>query len=272
MKKLTAILILTFFPFGWSHDELADQRAVITAKIQKEPQRADLYFQRAELFRADSHWKKAEADYKTARKLSPDMNVTDLGLGLVYLQTGQLKESKAALDRFLEAEPSHAEGRVTRGHASSRLGLIDEAIQDYTEALVIRPDPEIFIERARLFASQNKLNEAVDGLDEGVGRLGPVVTLELAAIEYELQLKRHESALSRVEKIAAQSDRKETWLLRKGEILEHASRAEEAKKAFLAAAEAIEKLPEARRNNRYTQELQLKIKGALERLQKARVE
>ena len=272
MKKLAVLLLLCHFALGWSHDDIPEQIRLLNEKIRKSPKSAELFFQRGELYRANGNWKEAEADYKTAKRLAPEMIAADLGLGLVYLQTGHLQESKAALDQFLQSHPDHAEARVARGHAYNRLHQIDAAIADYTQALKIRPDPEVYIERSRLVTSQGRLGEALEGLNEGIDRLGPIVTLELPAIEIEIQLARYDSALSRVDRIAAQSDRKETWLAKKGEILLKATRKEEALKAYESALEALRALPESRRSNQYTQELEKRIEAALQEIRQTRAE
>ena len=75
-----------------------------------------------------------------------------------------------------------------------------------------------------------------------------MVTLQLAAIDIEVGQKRYDAALDRIEAAAASSPRKETWLLRKGEILRDAGRPAEARAAFQNALQAIETLPPARRN------------------------
>jgi len=49
--------------------------------------------------------------------------------------------------------------------------------------------------------------------------------------------------LKRLEVVAAGSDRKEKWLVRRGEILLQANRREDAKSAFSEALAAIESLP-----------------------------
>lgn len=264
----TVLLLLCLITsIAFPHDELSEQVQAISLKIRKNPQRADLYFQRGEFYRADKHWKEAEQDYLQAKKLAPTMAVADLGLGLLYLSIDNLNESKNALDRFLHLHPENAEARVARGHVFQKLKQPDAAIEDYGKALSLRPDPEIYIERAKLLAQQNQLEDALVGLNEGIERLGPVVTLELYAIDLELQLKHYEAALHRIDRISEQSDRKETWLARKGEILLQASRTEEAQKSYLLALEAIEHLPQSRKNNRYTRDLEAKIRLALENLE-----
>ena len=104
------------------------------------------------------------------------------------------------------------------------------------------------------------------GLDEGIRRLGPLVTLELPAIELELRAGRYDRALARLEQVSSQSPRKETWLARRGEILELANRAPEALAAYSACLEAVEILPPDRRRTAAMTELTERVRSAMSRL------
>jgi tetratricopeptide (TPR) repeat protein len=247
-----------------AHEDLSDQVKIVSKKIKLNPSDPSLYFERAELYRGDFHWALAEKDYLYTRKLSPGMKAVDLGLGLLYYDTKRWKESLQELSRFLKNTPDHVVARITRGRVLKILGNFPGAIEDYSIALKIQPDPAVYIERARLLAAENKIEEALSSLNEGIAKLGSVVTMELYAIELEVSSKRFESALDRLDRIMAQSERKEAWLVRRGEILRLAARDEEAKMAYRQALEAIQKLPAARRDTRYTKELQKKIELALE--------
>jgi len=101
------------------------------------------------------------------------------------------------------------------------------------------------------------------GLDEGINKLGPVVTLQLAAIDLELRRKNYDAALTRLDQITAKSERKEAWLVKRGEILKLAGRDDEARTAFNAALVAIEALPPAYRQSRTVIALELRARSAL---------
>jgi predicted negative regulator of RcsB-dependent stress response len=90
--------------------------------------------------------------------------------------------------------------------------------------------------------------------------------LQLFAIDLELKQKNVDGALARLEKVAEKSPRKESWLVRRGEILVQAGRSVEAKQAFESALAALDKLPPTRRNVPAMLELQRRIRAELERL------
>jgi tetratricopeptide (TPR) repeat protein len=180
-------------------------------------------------------------------------------------------EAKATLDRFLAREPAHVEALATRAQALDALGRHREAAEDLTRAIAAvpasaRPKPSSYLDRARALERTGRLDEAVRGLDEGLVRLGQPVTLELYAIELELARDRFDAALTRLDRIAAASDRKESWLVRRAEILERAGRGEAARQAYSDALAAIHALPAGRRSNRAVRRLEESATAALARL------
>lgn len=245
----------------------------VTLQIEQQPEDAQLWLRRGELRRIHRDWKPAESDFRRARKLDPELAAVDFLLGRLMLDAGRPKKAKSYLDKYLKARPDHAEARVVRARALAQLGRSLAAAGDFDRALALleengRPIPTYYIERARVLAAAGPehMNAALAGLEEGLARLGQPVTLQLYAIELELDLHRYDAALARLDRIAAQANRQETWLVRRGAILEQASRVGEARVAYAAALDAIEALPAARSGNRAVRSLQVEAEAALERL------
>jgi hypothetical protein len=78
-------------------------------------------------------------------------------------------------------------------------------------------------------------------------KIGPVPSLELAALDLEVSLGRHEDALRRIDRLIATSPRNETWVARRGELLAGAGHDEEARQAYAAALRLIGERPADRR-------------------------
>ena len=202
----------------------------------------------------------------SALRLQPDLIIVNLARGNMLFESKRYRQAKVALDRFLRQQPEHVEAFITRARVLAKLGARRDAAQDFTRALTLtsNPEPEIYLERAKVLAGDARnIPEALRGLDEGIERFGPLVTLQLAAIDLEVRLKNYEAALTRLDLITAQSERKETWLVRRGEILKAAGRNEEARAAFNAALIAIESLPPHRRQSRTITALQLRARTAV---------
>ena len=247
-----AIALLAVAPAARGH---GDFHAVIQAAdedIAKDPKNPDLYLRRAELFRIHQQFDSAKADIATAEKLSPALPMLDLSRARLLLDTGWPLSARAHLDRFLKVFPSHLDALVLRSQTWTRLGQLLFAAEDLSRAIAVAPEgaPDLYIERARTLASAGRdhIEAALQGIDDGVKRMGPLVTLQLTAIDLELRRHNHDGALARVDTVLDRSPRKESWLARKGEILLQAGRAPEAKKAYSDALAALSTLPPARRN------------------------
>jgi predicted Zn-dependent protease len=268
IRLLVAVVIsLTFLSsVVRAHEGLHEQIVTTTAKIRLDPNNAALFLKRGELHRLHRDWRRAAADYNRAARLAPQLHVVDLGRGKMLFESGRPMQAKFVLDRFLSQQPNHFDGLLTRARVLARLGARAEAADEFTHVLgfATTPEPELYLERAQVLAGdEGNLEEALRGLDEGIKRLGPLVTLEVAAIDLELRRKNYDSALARLDLIAAQSARKEMWLVRRGEILKTAGRVVEARAAFDAALVAIDSLSPEHRQNRVVTALELRARSGL---------
>ena len=262
------ILLALLSSFAHAHEGLHEQIEAVTAKIRRDPKNASLYLQRGELHRLHRDWRRATADYDRAARLQPGLTIVDLARGKMLYESHKLQQAKLVLDRFLHEQPNHVEGFITRARVLARMGDRVAAARDFTQALTLAPapEPELYLERAQVLAEgERHIEDALRGLDEGIHRLGPIVTLQLLAIDLESRRRNYDAALSRLDSIAAQSERKEMWLVRRGEILRNAGRIEEARATFKAALVAIESLPPDRRQNRSVTALELRARSGLER-------
>jgi tetratricopeptide (TPR) repeat protein len=257
---------------GWSHGDMHGQIVETTKLIEKEPRNANLYIKRSDLYRAHGDFDNAYADLEQASLLDRRMEVLPLARGRLFYEANWPQSAKNALDQFLASHTNHVEGHALRARCLSKLGRRLDAVKDYTRAIDMasEPQPELYLERAQTLSDEgtNYFPEAVKGLEEGMKKMGPLITLQLYAIDLEAKQKNYDAALARLDKVAAASPRKETWLARKGEILQLAGRPEQATDAFQAALKAIAQLPDTRRYVPAMQELEKRIQAVLQALAK----
>lgn len=258
---------------AWAHGDLHLQIVEVTKEIEKQPRNAELYMRRAELHRAHYDWDLAQADYDYAFALDPKLPYIHLARARMFLDANWPLSCKTAVERFLAGNPDHWEGRMIRARALAKLNRGLEAAQDFTKAIAKSPEgrPELFLERAQALASAGKdhVDEAIKGLDEGIQSMGPLVTLQLYAMDLETEHGRYDAALKRVDSVMAKAPRKETWLERRGNILRQAGRSAEARKAYEAALDAMKTLPPARRNVPAMVELEKRLRSNIESLSSA---
>ena len=225
-----------------AHTETDVAIAEFTALIALAPSNDELLVRRGMCHEEHRDWAAAEQDFRRANELAPTARRPAIGLARVFLATERATLAVARMDVLLAREPRDAEALVLRARAQKTIGQIERAYADYSAAIdaLENPRPEIFLERAALTIGNDR---ALMSIEEGLTRVGPVIGLLERAIELELNLGRVDGALRRIEAVAAQAERKETWLRRSGDVLVAAGRAAEAQTAYRAALAAVESLP-----------------------------
>jgi predicted Zn-dependent protease len=252
-----------------AHGDLHEQIAAATRAIGVRPHDAALYLTRGELYRAHHETAPALADYGRALRIDPTLDAARLARGRLLVEARRASNALPDLNRFLGARPDHAEARLVRARALAALGDTAAAREDYDEALRLAANPDWYIERAHLVRRSAGAASALDGLDEGLARLGPIVTLTLEAIDCEMSLGHHDAALARVDRLVAASGAHPQWMLRRGDILIAAGRRTEARAAFAETLAGIDSLPPARQHTRQMEALRAQAASALLKLETA---
>lgn len=270
------LIILVFFPFSppaFSHAGFHDEIEELTARINADPGNAESYWLRGNVNRVYEHWDQALADFREAGRLDPELHKVHLGIGRTYYDQALYREATTQLNRFLAHEPGNIRGLLTRARARHQLGQYRQAADDYTAAIaqfqpLRKPTPEFYLERARAqeAAGARGLDEAVQGLEEGLQRLGPIITLEMYLVELQARRGQHEAALQRMDRIIDRSARKDGYLVQRSEILRQAGRTDEAKQDLLSALDALDRLPGSRRNTRSVERMRARIVEDLDAL------
>ncbi len=252
-------------PLAFGHADLLALIDIVTKQIEADQKNANLYLRRGELYRAHADWKLAEGDYDRVAQLDPKLNTVDFCRGRLCFESGENGRARALLDKFLAGQPDHVEALLTRARLFVKLGEPKAAAADFTRAIThtAEPMPEHFLERAQAQGEYGEIEAALRGLDEGLKRFGPLVGIQLYAIELECTRKHFDEALGRLETISTRAERKERWLVKRGEILTLAGRRDEAKRSFNAALAAIEMLPPRLRQSPAMLELKKRVNDAL---------
>lgn len=260
-----------------AHEGTAWEIRHLDALLAADPGSAALHLARGEAHRARGEWRSARRDFEAAHRLDPALAAVDLALGRMYLDAGRPARAEAALDRFLARDPTHSTALALRAAARAARGRPLEAAADLTAAIAAArsaADPEWYLARAASLAAAGAAHreEAIRGLDEGRASLGPLLLLDLAALDLEVGGDELAAALARVDRIAASASRQEVWLARRGDLLERMDRADEARLAYAAALAAIAVLPASRREVESVRALRTSAQAALARLEPARGE
>ena len=247
-----------------AHGDLDLQIAVVSLELKQTPTAA-LYLKRAELYHEHEDFAAALADYDRAAKLSPQLAVIAFGRARTLFKSHQLQPAREAIDGYLKQESRNTEAFLLRARILAALSENAIAVQDYDRCIALssQPQPDWFLERADALVATKEEAAALKSLDEGVERLGGLITLQSAAIALEVQLRHYDEALARVDRVMMTLQRKEVWLTRRGEILEAAGRQEEARQSYRDALAALAQLPPQHRDIKPMRELQAQLQSRL---------
>jgi tetratricopeptide (TPR) repeat protein len=259
----TLVLALCIASPTAGHEPVDESIQALTLAIERAAENPSLYLHRAELHRLHGNREAAATDLASAAELGADAARLGLCRAALDLDLGKPAAALARLDAVIDEQPGSDEPYRLRARARAILGDGDGAIADLNRALALSPSPrpETYLERARLQAEGG--GDAVAGLDEGINRLGPLVSLVLAAAELETECGHHDSALNYLELLETRYGRGPSVLVRRAQILEQAGRRLESLSCYTEALVLVEELPPSRRASPVTVELERKLRQAL---------
>ncbi len=225
-----------------AHPEIEQALVRLNAEIAARPADAELYLARGELYAKHEVWDLAEANFLLAAELAPDAPRLARLRGALALAQRQPQAAREFLDAAVARDARDTSALVLRARMHVALGAPSAALADLDAAVgaLAAPPPDLFLERAALLPAA----DAIRSLDAAIAQVGPAVSLQLRAASLEESLGRIDAAAARLATFAAKSERPESWLKRRGDLLARAGRATEARAAYAAALDAIAALPD----------------------------
>jgi tetratricopeptide (TPR) repeat protein len=254
-----------------AHPMLDAQLARAETAVAAAPADPGAWHRVAQLHRYRRHWPEAEAAYARARALPGAPPELDLDLARMRLEAGRPEDARIPLARYVAAHPEDPEGWTAQGDALAALGRPEQAVAAYTTALArsapARPAlPDTYLHRARAEeAAGQPVPRILAGLDEGAARLHGAIALHMAALDLAERHGLVEEALTRLSRLEAGAQRKESWAARRARLLARAGRAEEARTAWASVLAAIETLPLSRQGASSVQELRAEAASGVAR-------
>lgn len=238
------------------HGDMHEQIDALGGQIAAGGADADLYARRADLLLR--HGDPAAALEDVVRAGEGGFSDPDLALlrGRALRALGRPLAALSAFDTFIADRPDDPRGYVARADLLAAEGEDGLACEDYARVLdrSDSPGPEVFAARARCLDRSGRWRDALSTLDDGARRTG-AAALNATAVDVALAHGDADEALARVDAILSRAGRRETWLMRRAEILAGAGRGPQAALAASQALAAADRLPPELRNTALMRDL-----------------
>jgi predicted Zn-dependent protease len=241
------ILALTVCP-ARGHVGLDELQQQADDEVARRPDDPQTHLAASRMHEERGEWDAALEALEAAAERGADTDVVSMIRSRVFLEAGWPRMAKRELDLLLRRRPDAYAAFLERGRAWAKLGNLDRAAADLGEAIahLPRPTPEQVIERRDLLVAAGRTEDAVRALDDGMARVGRVASLQLAAVDLEVGLRRFDAALGRLDELLVRNPGNPLWVARRGDILTQAGRPDDARAAYAAALRLIEARPAGR--------------------------
>jgi len=205
---LGAAAAATLVSTARAHEPAAVPIAELTVRIAASPDSLPLYLMRGELLRISGDFSRALADYARVERLDPRHPQLALCRAALSLDTGDPGDACLRLDAVLAANPADVEALKLRARGRVALGERRAAIADLSAAIagLEHPSPDLYLERARLEVAEGDRSAARRGLADARARISAAASLELYAIELDLEEGALGDARARFAAIRAQAE------------------------------------------------------------------
>src|SRR5262245_34122043 len=249
---------------AFAHAGLDALDATTQEELVRHPESPAAHLARARVLEQKGEWDAALEEIDVAATRGADPDVVGEARAMVYLAAGFPRMAKVELDRVLVRRPDLWDLVFARGRAWLAIGDAEAAARDFGDAIAKgkHPTPEQVIARRDALLSLGKKDDALRALDAGMARVGHVVTLELPAIDLEMELGRHDAALARIDALSRTAAPNPIWIARRGEILEKAGRPAEARAEYEKALALLAQRSQGRRGSLFT-DLQHRLETAV---------
>jgi tetratricopeptide (TPR) repeat protein len=263
--RLVIALALWFAPaVAFAHAGVDELDTATRQELARRPDDPQVHLERARVLQMQGEWDAALEQVEAAALRGADPDVVGSTRASIYLDAGFPRMAKVEIDRVLARRPEAAGLLYDRGRAWLALGDREAAARDFGDAVANgpRPTPEQVTSHRDVLLALGKKDDALRALDAGMARVGRVASLELPAVDLEVELGRFDAALARLDRLAATAPPNPLWITRRGEVLERAGRTDAARAEYAKALALIDARPAARRGKPFV-DLKRRLETAL---------
>ena len=227
------------------HGETNDIVKRLNEEIHQDPENLDLILKRARLQIRLQRGEAALGDLRTLRVEQPENLELVFLTGQAFKLNGNVEAAESQFRAYLEKKPRAVKVLVELSEVQASQEWHRDAAETWDRVVQVQvpPLPDYYLRRAKAYRDANDFQTAIEGLDVAQERLGPLVSIQKFAIELAIESGDLNQAIQRIDNLVGQLPRKESWLLRKAELLVRMSAFEKAEEELSLARNALAALP-----------------------------
>ena len=221
IRLMALALLLMWSASAAAHPSLEHDIKEATRRIERSASPAHDVLARGEFHRLAGQFADAERDYARAARLDPGLDEVALCRAALLFDRGRAGAAEKALRRFRSAHPERTDALILGARIAARRGRPLEAAEALSSAIerVPAPTPDLYLERAGLLVAAGRPPEALAVLERAIARLGPVVSLEQAAVDLLAARRDYDGALARLDALLDGMAQPGPLLARRAELL-----------------------------------------------------
>jgi Flp pilus assembly protein TadD len=146
---------------------------IIEVGLHYHPQSDRLIFQRGVIEAMMNHFDLADRDFQLASRLAPEKNLSYVGLGVSYLQRGNVQQAIKALRKRTAEKPNDSVLQYLLGEALLRSGARPGEVSFNEARIALERSvklnakfPAAQVDLGKIYLKQNRLTEAVQHLEQ----------------------------------------------------------------------------------------------------------
>jgi len=153
------------------HSEIQPAIARLASEIKKSPADAELYFERAKLYRMLELYDDGIEDCSEGLRHRPNSHELYHLRGVLHLEKRDVDAALEDLDNAVRLKPGCAMCHEVRGNAHADLKQYDSALADYALALQLDADAiSVFYNRGLLYNEMNRFEDAIEDFSTFISR------------------------------------------------------------------------------------------------------
>ena len=260
------ILFLLISFSAQAHEGHEKKIKMYTKQIQKNPLNPENYYLRGVQYQSHGDFEEARSDFFKVLSLKSEHKYVDFNLALLYLDQNVLDTAMVYANNYLKKSPEDFKAYHLRGQVLNKNKKYQKASEAYKQAIQKSKNPtiELYYSLSENYKDAGDFAEARQSLLKGMEDIGPILPLRESLINLEVTTKNWVNAHCLIDDIIDEMNRKEVWYVLKADVFSLQGEDEDARKYYLMAQEAIDRLKPNLKRKKNIKNLEAKIASIIE--------